>query len=282
MKKLLLLLFVGLGFVGCSKNDQKINVRWATFNIRMDTKADSLNAWSYRKDRACQWIKDNQIDIFGAQEVLHNQFEDILERLPNFKGLGVGREDGKQKGEYSAVFYNADKYEALESNTFWLSEHPDSVGKKGWDAALPRIVTWGKLKDKKTGKIFMAVNTHFDHIGVEARKQSALLIIQKIKEIIGEKPAVVTGDFNVDDKSDAYKTITTNEFVLKDAYKVTEKHTGVSYSFHSYGRVPVEKRSKIDFIFVTPQIRVIETCTPEEIPGAFLSDHNPHYAVLEF
>ena len=128
----------------------------------------------------------------------------------------------------------------------------------------------------------MAVNTHFDHIGVEARKQSALLIIQKIKEIIGEKPAVVTGDFNVDDKSDAYKTITTNEFVLKDAYKVTEKHTGVSYSFHSYGRVPVEKRAKIDFIFVTPQIRVIETCTPEEIPGAFLSDHNPHYAVLEF
>ena len=157
MKKLLLLLFVGLSFVGCSKKEQKINVRWATYNIRMDTKADSLNAWSYRRDRACQWIKDNQIDIFGAQEVLHNQFEDILERLPNFKGLGVGREDGKQKGEYSAVFYNADKYDALDSNTFWLSETPDSIGKKGWDAALPRVVTWGKLKDKKTGKIFMAV-----------------------------------------------------------------------------------------------------------------------------
>ena len=112
-----------------------------------------------------------------------------------------------------------------------LAENPDSVGMMGWDAVCVRIATWAKFKDKATGKIFMAVNTHFDHVGEEARRQSALLIIRKIKEIVGERPAVVTGDFNVTDASDAYETITTNEFVMKDAYKTAARVTGVDYTF---------------------------------------------------
>lgn len=282
MKKILCLLFLILSFVGCTKRSQKMDVRWATFNIRLDTPYDSLNSWQYRRDRACHWIKDMNIDIFGTQEVLYNQLVDMEERLPDFRVVGVGRDDGKEGGEYSAVFFREDKFDLLDSNTFWLSENPDSIGKKGWDAACVRIATWAKLKDKHSGKIFMAVNTHFDHIGTEACKQSALLVIRKIKEIVGNEPAVLTGDFNVSDQSEAYKTITTNEFVLRDAYKIADSREGVSYTFHGYGRVPIADREKIDFIFVTSSIHVIKAGIPQEDSKGFISDHNPHWADIEF
>lgn len=268
--------------VSCTSEDKKINVRWATFNLRYDNQGDAPNHWGARKERVAQYIKDTKIDVFGTQEVLHHQFEDLKAMLPNFEAVGVGRDDGKTKGEYSAVYYRKDKFTALDSGTFWLSENPDSIGKMGWDAACPRVATWAKLQDKETGKIFMAVNTHFDHVGVVARNQSALLIISKIKEIVGDRPAVLTGDFNVTDKSDAYATITTNEFVLKDAHKIAEKTAGVNYSYHGFTRVPAEKRDKIDFIFVTPQIRVLHSEVTPEIPEALLSDHNPNWADLEF
>lgn len=288
MKKRLIICLAGISGIlttACQeKKTEKITVNWATFNIRYDNPADSLNNWKYRKDTIAAFIKANQLDIVGMQEVLHNQLEDLKQRLPEYAEVGVGREDGKTQGEYAPLFYRKDRFEALDSNTFWLSQYPDSVGFIGWDGACTRIATWAKLKDRKTGKIFMAVNTHFDHIGVEARKNSALMIIQKIKEIVGDQPAVLTGDFNVSDQWDAYTTITTNSFVLKDAYKIADKQEGVNYTFHDFGREPIDKREKIDFIFVTPQIKVKDTSIPQESQGetGFLSDHNPQLATLEF
>lgn len=282
MKKIMFLLLAVCMLAGCSEGEKKVKVRWATFNIRLDTPVDSLNRWGYRMERAAQFIKDAQLDVVGTQEVLHSQFEDLKRMLPEFEGVGVARDDGKTKGEYSSVFYRKDVFDALDSGTFWLSEYPDSVGLKGWDAACVRVATWAKLQHKGTGKIVMAVNTHFDHVGVEARKQSALLIIRKIKEIVGDRAAVLTGDFNVTDQSDAYQTITTNEFVLKDAHKIAEKVSGVNYTFHNFTRQPLEKRSKIDFIFVTPHIRVLSSDIPQEVEGALLSDHNPQWIEMEF
>lgn len=284
MKKILFMLLAGLALAGCTQNgkNEVAKVRWATFNMRYDNAGDSLNSWQYRKARVGQYIKDTKIDVFGTQEVLHHQFEDLKAMLPDYEAVGVGRDDGKTKGEYSAVYFRKDKFDALDSGTFWLSEDPTNVGAKGWDAACPRVATWAKLQEKATGKIIMAVNTHFDHIGVEARKQSALLIISKIKEIVGDRPAVLTGDFNVTDQSDAYETITTNEFVLKDAHKIAETTGGVNYTFHNFTRVPVEKRSKIDFIFVTPQIKVLHSEVTPEVADALLTDHNPNWADLEF
>lgn len=282
MKKIMFLLLAVCMLAGCSEGEKKVKVRWATFNIRLDTPVDSLNRWGYRMERAAQFIKDAQLDVVGTQEVLHSQFEDLKRMLPEFEGVGVARDDGKTKGEYSSVFYRKDVFDALDSGTFWLSEYPDSVGLKGWDAACVRVATWAKLQHKETGKIVMAVNTHFDHVGVEARKQSALLIIRKIKEIVGDRAAVLTGDFNVTDQSDAYQTITTNEFVLKDAHKIAEKVSGVNYTFHNFARQPLEKRSKIDFIFVTPHIRVLSSDIPQEVEGALLSDHNPQWIEMEF
>lgn len=281
-KNLFLLAGLLLLFASCNQSEEKINVRWATFNLRLDVASDSLNSWTYRKDRVAEYIDQQGIDIVGTQEVLHHQFTDLKERLPLFEGVGVGREDGKQGGEYSAIFFRKDKFEALDSNTFWLSEYPDSVGLKGWDAACVRVATWAKLKDKKTGKVFMAVNTHFDHIGVEARKQSALLIISKIKEIVGDRPAVLTGDFNVTDESDAYATITGNEFVLLDARKQAAEVVGVDYTFHDFARIRPADCELIDFLFITPSITARRVEIPQETPGALLSDHNPVVADLEF
>lgn len=280
MKQLAFLLMSLWVLVSCA--EEKTNVRWATFNVRYDNPQDSLNNWQYRKERVCQFIKDKQLDIVGMQEVLHNQFLDLRAGLPGYEGIGVGRDDGKTAGEYAPLFYRTDKYEVLDSNTFWLSEHPDSVGKMGWDAVCTRIATWAKFREKATGKVFMAVNTHFDHVGEEARRQSALLIINKIKEIVGDKPAIVTGDFNVTDNSEAYETITTNAFVMKDAYKIAGRVDGVDYTFHDFARIPAKDCEKIDFIFVTPQVKVLSSEIPAEEPQALLSDHNPQLADLEF
>lgn len=283
MKKLVFIFFVSLLLGSCIR-ENKIEVNWATFNVRYDNPADSMNNWKYRKDNVCSYILDHKLDVVGMQEVLHNQFEDLKEGLPGYAAIGVGRDDGKTEGEYAPLFYRNGKFELLDSNTFWLSQYPDSVGLKGWDAACTRIATWGKFRDKATGKIFMAVNTHFDHVGTEARKNSALLIISKIKEIVGDEPAVLTGDFNVSDEWEAYETITTNEFVLKDAYKIANEVSGVDYTFHDFGKVPDAEREKIDFIFVTPRIEVLKTDIPAcgNDSVGFLSDHNPQIALLKF
>lgn len=272
-----------LALGACSqKKEEKVQVKWGTFNVRYDNPADSMNNWKYRKDRVADFVKSQNLDVVGMQEVLHNQLEDLKARLPEYTEVGVGRDDGKTQGEYSPLFFKKDRFDLLDSNTFWLSQYPDSVGFIGWDGACTRIATWAKLKDKNSGRIIMAVNTHFDHVGTEARTKSALLIIDKIKEIVGEQPAVLTGDFNVSDKWDAYQTITTNEFVMKDAFKIAEKKEGVDYTFHDFGRIPADSCEKIDYIFVTPQIKVVDELIPAETPGQFLSDHNPHVATLEF
>lgn len=280
------LIGTALALGSCAEKQEKLSLNWATFNIRMDTPADSMNSWQYRKDSVADFIKKQDIDIVGMQEVLHHQLLDLKERLPEYTEVGVGREDGATKGEYAPLFFKKEKFEVLDSNTFWLSQYPDSVGFIGWDGACTRIATWAKLKDKKTGKVFMAVNTHFDHVGVEARNKGALLIIDKIKEIVGDKPAVLTGDFNVNNQSEAYSTITQNAFVLKDAFKIADERAGADHTFHDYGRIDKSECEMIDFIFVTSQIEVDKVFIPKEPLRKdniqYLSDHNPQVANIEF
>lgn len=272
------------GNVSAQTSQQPITVNWGTFNIRYDNPDDQENNWKFRKDRVATFIQQEKLDIVGMQEVLHNQLEDLKTRLPEYAEVGIGREDGKQQGEYAPIFYRKDRFKLLDSNTFWLSQYPDSVGFIGWDGACTRIATWAKLEEKSTGKIFLAVNTHMDHVGVEARRKGALLIIERIQEIVGNRPAVLTGDFNVNDASEAYQTLTTNKFVLKDAYKTANVKEGVSYTFHDFGKIPMDEREKIDFIFVTPQIKVNRSWIPKENADGkgLLSDHNPQLATLQF
>ena len=282
MRNFVLALLSIVILAGCSKQPELTTINVATFNMRYDNPDDSLNNWQYRKERIAQFIKDQKVEIVGTQELLQNQVDDLKALLPEYDMVGVARDNGKDEGEYAAIFYLRDLFDALDSNNFWLCENPDSVGMKGWDAACTRIATWAKLQDKATGKIFMAVNTPFDHVGEVARRESALLIISKIKEIVGDRPAFLTGDFNVDSTSNAYETITTNEFVLNDSRKVAKAVEGADYTWHDFGKLPAEERGIIDFIFTTPSIEVLKVYIPQENIDALLSDHNPQVATLQF
>lgn len=281
MKKLLFVLLAML--MPMVSEAKKAQVRYATFNIRYINEEDEAKGlgWSVRRDRVAGFIKEKDFDIVGMQEALRPAIDDLLERLPGYDFIGVGREDGKDDGEFCPIFYKKDKYKLLDYGSFFLNEHPDTPG-EGWDAACCRVATWGKFKDRKTGKVFMGLNTHFDHVGMEANRHSAVLIINKIKEIVGKKPSIVTGDFNMTEGAEPYITITTDEFVLRDAYKICDDKEGVSYTAHAFGREPMETRQKIDFIFVTPNVQVQKVHIAVDNPSYMISDHNPHWTEIQF
>jgi endonuclease/exonuclease/phosphatase family metal-dependent hydrolase len=206
-----------------------------TFNIRYNTAADSLNAWTYRKDKVASQILFHDVHLLGVQEALHGQVVELKERLPQFQYLGVGRDDGKEKGEYSAIFYDTSRLQALQSSTFWLSQTPEVPGSKSWDAAITRIVTWARFRDRRNGKIFYAFNTHLDHIGKEARRESAKLLLQKVAAIAGNTPAIITGDFNATPDDEPIQVITdkTNPLRLTDAKGISATpHYGPAGTFN--------------------------------------------------
>lgn len=275
---LFLLLFAGS--VSCAESP---DIRVMTFNIRMDNPEDSLNQWINRKDFACDMIRFHCPDVIGAQEVLHHQLVDMQQRLPEYASVGVGREDGKQRGEYSAVFYRKDRFELLDGQTFWLSEYPDSIGRKGWDAACERVVTWVKLKDRTTGQVFYFFNTHFDHMGRIARRESCTLLKNKVSAIAGSAPVVVTGDFNAPPQSSVITAITdpTDPQHLVNSRSIAAFRYGPEYSFHDYGKLPPERRDVIDFIFIKHVEKVLLSAVITDTLGPlFVSDHYPVMAVI--
>ena len=257
--------------------------QWMTFNLRYDNAGDGINNWNKRKEKVVHFIKTAQPDVIGMQEVLHNQLEYLKENLSEYEEVGVGRDDGQTRGEYSPIFYKKDRFNLISHRTIWLSEYPDSIGHIGWDAACPRIATWVKLQDKRNGKIMLAVNTHFDHQGEKAQINSAKQIISQLKEY-GNLPVVLTGDFNITESQQAYTTLTGNGSPLKDTYKIARKKEGVSYTYHNFSRLPRRKRKKVDYIFVTSPIKVAKINIPHEdaIPRNQISDHCPYIATLEF
>lgn len=281
MKKFILCILAGvwLGKIAGAQNKVALNVM--TFNIRYDNADDLQNNWQYRKDFAAQMIGFYDVDILGTQEVLNNQLVDLLQRLPDYKSLGVGRIDGKEKGEYSAILFKAKKYEVEKNGHFWLSQQPESIGSVGWDAACERIVTWGVFKEKKTGLRFVFFNTHFDHVGVVARKESALLLKKRITEIAGTLPVILTGDLNVIPGAEAVQTLLADG-QLSDSRKISKLVYGPSWSFQDFGRRPFADRRLIDYIFVSKGIKVNSYASiSETLDSTFLSDHNPVFAKIE-
>lgn len=277
MKKLVYLLFLALLALPAWAN-KPIELNVMTYNIRYDNPGDGQDNWKYRRDNAANAILFYDADILGTQEVLHSQLQDLKERLSGYGVVGVGREDGKEKGEYSALWYKKDRFTLLESGNFWLSETPMVAGSKGWDGACERIATWAKLKEKKSGKILFALNTHFDHIGVTARKESVKLILNKVAELSKGNPVVVTGDFNAEPESNVIKGLTdaNNEKHLTDSRSVSPIVYGPSWSFHDFGRVPLKDRTLIDYIFVRNGVKVLKYgVLAETKDSTFLSDHAP-------
>jgi endonuclease/exonuclease/phosphatase family metal-dependent hydrolase len=251
-----------------------------TFNIRLNIAVDSLNAWPYRQDKVASQILFHGVNLLGVQEALHEQVIDLKERLPQFNYVGGGRDDGKEKGEYSAIFYDTARLQALQSETFWLSLTPEVPGSKSWDAAITRIVTWARFKDRKTGKIFFAFNTHFDHIGKVARRESAKLLLQKVQSIAGKTPAIITGDFNATPADEPIQVITNDAdpLQLTDSKELSATlHYGPSGTFNGFG--PKERDDQpIDYIFLKGKWKVKKHATiSQSWNGRFASDH---FAVL--
>src|SRR5215204_2192432 len=276
--------FMGISFmVSITIQSQELNVM--TFNIRYNTKNDSLNAWPYRKDNAASQIKFHNVHILGVQEALHEQVMDLSLSLSQYKYVGVGRDDGKRKGEYSAIFYDTTRLKLMGSSTLWLSLTPEIPGSKSWDAAITRIVTWSKFTDLRSKKTFFVFNTHFDHIGKEARRESATLLKQKVKEIAGYNPVIIMGDFNSKPSDDPIKILTDStdkdKFIDTKAVSLTH-HYGPQGTFNAFTSKEIENEP-IDFIFLKGKWRVLQHATLSQTwGGRFSSDHFPVFAKLSF
>lgn len=260
---------------------QSLNVM--SFNIRLNTASDSLNAWPYRKDKVASQILFHDVHLLGVQEALHDQMMDLQARLPQFKYTGGGRDDGKEKGEYSALFYDSTRLQLLKAGMFWLSETPDIPGSKSWDAAITRMVTWARFRDRKSKKVFYAFNTHFDHVGQVARRESARIIQRKVQELAGNTPAIITGDFNARPSDEPIQVILDpNEPLrLKDAKALSETgHYGPTGTFNAF-RNKETNDEPIDYIFLRGNWKVKKHATISQTwGGRFASDHFAVMAVL--
>ena len=245
-------------------------IKVATYNIRYANTGDGKDIWPNRKDSVVAFAKTN--DIIGMQEVTEPQFRDLREALTDFDSYGVGRDDGKSGGEHAPVFYRNDRFEALEKGTFWLSDAPLQIGKKGWDAALPRTCTWMVFRDKRSGKKLFFANTHFDHRGSLARTESAKLIAERLGEQSESFPVVVLGDFNCLPNSEPYKALAT---VFKDAREASRTEpTGPTSTWNGFHEIAPDRI--IDHVFVrSVDVARLATLNPKTDEGRFASDHLP-------
>jgi endonuclease/exonuclease/phosphatase family metal-dependent hydrolase len=250
-----------------------------TYNIRYANPGDGLDVWPNRIDAVSNFIA--QHDVIGLQEVTFAQLDDLKERLKEFDYYGVGRDDGQQGGEHAPIFYRRDRIEAIEQGTIWLSEHPEQVGVKGWDAALPRTCTWMVLQDKTSKRKFWIANTHFDHKGARARAESGKLIHQLATEKSQGLPTVVMGDFNCLPGSDPYQALTADKS-LADARLISQaKATGPSSTWNGFQEI--EANQIIDHLFVGGPLEVLrfETLNPKTAADRFASDHLPVRAMIQ-
>jgi len=259
-------------------------VRLMSYNIRYDNPGDGKNAWSHRKENVFMVFRLYKPDIFCLQEALANQVSAIDVEFSNFSYYGVGRDDGLKHGEFCPIFYNSQRFALEKSGTFWLSENPDEPGSVGWDAALPRIATWIKLKDFSSGKVFYVFNTHFDHVGLFARAQSAHLVLDKILEIANEVPFILSGDFNDTPNTITYSYIVNNKKGLKisDSRRVAEyPGYGPDYTFAGFDSQAVPKKI-IDYIFTSGGIHdSFNAVLTDNRNGKYPSDHLPVLVEIE-
>ncbi|MGI9549594.1 MAG: endonuclease/exonuclease/phosphatase family protein [Aurantibacter sp.] len=273
-----ILLFASFSFA--QKNEP---IDAMSFNIRYDNPEDGKQNWHHRKENVVRMINFYDLDIIGMQEVLLSQLNYLKEHLGQYKTVGVGREDGKDKGEFAPIFYRKDRFKMLKTGTFWLSETPEKAS-KGWDASLERIATWVVLREKISEKEFVFMNTHFDHKGKRARMESAMLLKQKSNELAGDLPLILSGDFNLVPESEAIKTLIQpdGQHTLVNSSNVATYIYGPNWTSCGFDNRPFQERKVIDYIFVKGVKKVNKYAVfSEMLNDIYLSDHCPVFAQIE-
>jgi endonuclease/exonuclease/phosphatase family metal-dependent hydrolase len=286
--KLTLLLFsVGVCAIALNASSAGATepIRVMSFNIRYGTAKDGNDAWDKRREFVLDTIRDFKPDLLGTQEVLDFQADYLVESLPDHALVGVGRDDGKRKGEFSALLYNKKRFKEIDSGTYWLSETPDEPGSKSWDSSLPRVATWAKLRDLQPGgQEIVFVNTHWDHVGKRAREEAGKIIHTWMGESAANQPTIVTGDFNATEDHPGIAALLSSKadsLKLVDVYrKLHPEAAAEEATFNGFqGRT---KGRRIDFIFASPVFKPLEAAIDRTSrTGKFPSDHFPVTAVLE-
>ena len=261
-------------------------LRVMSFNIRLDVASDGPNAWPHRRDWVASLIRFHDADVVGVQEALVDMLVDLDARLPGFARVGVGRADGREGGEFSAILYRTDRVALLDQGTFWLSPAPETPGSKGWDAAIERVATWARFRDRRTGCAYLHVNTHFDHVGEQARQESARLIRRRLPPLARGLPIVLTGDLNTEPTGAPYRVFTRDTLgadaqpPLLDAFhRSATGHYGPTSSWTAFRAI--EPGRRIDYVMTTADVRVLaHGILPDSWDGRFPSDHLPVLARL--
>ena len=281
MKKILfmtLAAFFLLPVSGIAKKNEQKELKVMSYNIRMGIAKDGTNSWEFRCPATIEMLNAQKPDVFGVQEAFEFQIRFIEEYCRDYKSVGVGRDDGKKKGEYMSIFWNKKTVSLLKWGTFWLSETPDKPS-KGWDAHCRRTATWALMKDKKTGKKFYFVNTHLDHKGKEAQKNGLKLIVDRIESINPQEyPMILTGDFNIKPNNPALVDLDARMLSARKIAADTDSHN----TFNGWSVKPTD--SVIDYIYISgfsscPQYR---TVTEKYAERPFVSDHYPIFARVIF
>ncbi len=270
------LLYIVTALISGFLSAQEIKVM--TYNIKYDNVNDTVNNWNDRKKAMVDLIEHYGASFIGAQEVLHRQLVYIDSSLTKFSFIGVGRDDGKEKGEYSPIFYDAEKFKMLRSNTFWLSETPNDIS-VGWDASMERICTFGLFEEKASGKSFYVFNTHFDHIGAVARKESAELIVQKMEKVNKEElPMIVMGDFNLTPESEPIQFLKKK---FSDGQAITKKpFYGPTGTFNGFN-LQMSLDMRIDYIFLKGfEVKNYIHIDDQMENNKHISDHLPVLATI--
>ncbi|MGI8905980.1 MAG: endonuclease/exonuclease/phosphatase family protein [Candidatus Sumerlaeaceae bacterium] len=276
----LVLLFIGGGAsraqnTGESSTSRALSVM--TFNIRYDNPQDGPDRWYERKPRTMQVLARLKPDVIGLQEALLNQVDDLLTSFPSYSALGVGRDDGRCAGEYSAIFYDTTRLQALRSDTFWLSETPEIPASNQWGMGCVRICTWAHFKDLKTGKFFYLYNTHLDHKSQPGREKSAALILDRIRKRAPKDPVLLTGDFNTSESNPVSTTIRAAGY--RDTFRVIHPdatEVGTTNAFKE-----TTEPNKIDYVYVDDDWEVHQAdIVRDKVDGRWISDHLPVTAAV--
>jgi len=282
MKKIILLLSILLTQITASA----FEVDALTFNIRFDNANDGDNAWPKRAVMVGEWIKSESPDVIGLQEALRHQINDIRKLASSYSEYGVGRDDGKSRGEHCSVLYLKDRFklDKKDCGTFWFSDTPEKIASKSWGNEIPRICTWVRLIEKKTNKGFYVYNVHYDHRSQPSRLGASKLIIEKIsKRKQPNEPIILMGDFNAAENNPAIKIFKEEPLKLLDTFRVVKPDEERVKTFHGFrgGSYP---GGKIDHVFILPKTAKISSASIVRFnkDKRYLSDHYPVRAKLGF